>query len=276
MSTAFETSAESAASVRARTARVPDVALILGSGLGGYADSLEEAVAIPYDEIPHFHASTVKGHAGRLIVGTRFGLDVVAMQGRVHAYEGLGMHEVVHPLRTMWQLGARTLIVTNAAGGVNPAFRPADLMLISDHLNLTGSSPLVGANDERFGPRFPDMTEAYDPALRRLARTQAERLGVTLRDGVYAGMLGPAYETPAEVRMAAALGGDAVGMSTVPEVIAARHLGMRVLGISCITNVAAGLGEGALDHADVTDVAAQARAAFVSLLDGILGGLGDA
>ena len=198
------------------------------------------------------------------------------MQGRVHAYEGLGMHEVVHPLRTMWQLGARTLIVTNAAGGVNPAFRPADLMLISDHLNLTGSSPLVGANDERFGPRFPDMTEAYDPALRRLARTQAERLGVTLRDGVYAGMLGPAYETPAEVRMAAALGGDAVGMSTVPEVIAARHLGMRVLGISCITNVAAGLGEGALDHADVTDVAAQARAAFVSLLDGILGGLGDA
>lgn len=267
---AFEATAAAAESIAARLDVKPTVALVLGSGLGAYADTLEEAVAIPYDEIPGFHVSTVTGHAGRLVVGRRHGLDVVAMQGRVHAYEGLDMQQVVFPLRTLWQLGARALIVTNAAGGVNPMFRPADLMLIRDHLNLTGGSPLVGANDERFGPRFPDMTAAYDAAYGELARAAAASLGFSLQEGVYAGMLGPAYETPAEVRMVRALGGDAVGMSTVPEVIAARHMGMRVLGISCITNAAAGLGHEVLDHSDVTEVAARVRERFIALVDAIL------
>lgn len=270
MTEAFEASAAAAAFVRTRTDRVPRVALILGSGLGAFADTLEDATAVPYAEIPDFHASTVVGHAGQLVVGERFGVPIVAMQGRVHAYEGLPTSAVVHPLRTMWQLGARTLIVTNAAGGVNPSYRPADLMLIRDHLNLTGSNPLIGPNDERFGPRFPDMTESYDPALGALARASADAVGLTLHEGVYAGLLGPTYETPAEVRMLRTLGADAVGMSTVPEVIAARHAGMRVLGISCITNAAAGLGDEALDHSEVTEVAAQVRARFIQLLEGVL------
>ncbi len=272
----FDASHAAAELIRTRTDRSPCIALILGSGLGSYADELEDAVAIPYGEIPNFAVSTVAGHAGRLVVGTRHGLDVVAMQGRVHAYEGLGLDRVVFPLRTMWQLGARTLIVTNAAGAVNPGFVPGDLMVIRDHLNLTGCNPLIGDNDERFGPRFPDMTETYTPELRTLAHTTANDLGFTLREGVYTGLLGPTYETPAEIRMLRALGGDAVGMSTVPEVIVARHAGMRVLGLSCITNLGAGLSGEALDHSEVTEVAARIRARFVALLDGILLRLGGA
>ncbi len=270
MSNAFEATARAADAVREHTDRVPSIALILGSGLGAFADTLEDAVAIPYAQIPGFHTSTVVGHAGQLVVGQRFGLDIVAMQGRVHAYEGLDARQVVFPLRTLWQLGARTLIVTNAAGGVNANFNAADLMLIRDHLNLTGDSPLIGPNVPEFGPRFPDMTEAYDRALGAIAIEEAKRLNIPLREGVYAGLLGPAYETPAEVKMIRALGGDAVGMSTVPEVIAARHMSMRVLGISCITNVAAGLGDSPLDHSEVTDVAAQVRDSFIALVEGIL------
>ena len=266
----FEASVSAANFVRSRVDRTPTIALILGSGLGAFADELEDAVKIPYGEIPNFHASTVTGHAGQLVVGRKWGLDVVAMQGRVHAYEGLGMKQVVFPLRTMWQLGARTLIVTNAAGGVNPAFKPADLMCIRDHLNLTGDNPLTGENDERFGPRFPDMTTAYTPRLREVAKSVASGLGFDLREGVYAGMLGPAYETPAEVQMVHRLGGDAVGMSTVPEVIVASHMKMEVLGISCITNAAAGLTGEALDHSEVTDVATMVRERFISLVDGVL------
>ena len=266
----FEASVSAAAFVRSKLDRSPTIALILGSGLGAFADELEDAVKIPYGEIPNFHASTVAGHAGQLVVGRKWGLDIVAMQGRVHAYEGLGMKQVVFPLRTMWQLGARTLIVTNAAGGVNPAFKPADLMCIRDHLNLTGDNPLTGENDERFGPRFPDMTTAYTPRLREVAKSVASGLGFDLREGVYAGMLGPAYETPAEVQLVHRLGGDAVGMSTVPEVIVASHMKMEVLGISCITNAAAGLTGEALDHSEVTDVATMVRERFISLLDGVL------
>ncbi|MFT6396506.1 MAG: purine-nucleoside phosphorylase [Bradymonadia bacterium] len=270
----FEASVEAADFIRSRADRAPTIALILGSGLGAYADELEQAVKIPYSEIPNFHASTVSGHAGQLVLGRKFGLNIVAMQGRVHAYEGLGMKQVVFPLRTMWQLGARTLIVTNAAGGVNPDFKPADLMCINDHLNLTGGSPLTGPNDDRFGPRFPDMTHAYTPSLQTVAHATAAELGFTLHDGVYAGMLGPAYETPSEVRMVRALGGDAVGMSTVPEVLVASHMKMRVLGISCITNAAAGITGEALDHSEVTDVAKMVRERFIALVDGVLGRIG--
>lgn len=266
----FALAEEAADAIRRHTSIVPKVALILGSGLGAYANSLEDAVWIPYGEVPHMHVSTVAGHAGRFVVGTRHGLPVIAMQGRLHAYEGHDHAAVVYPLRVMQRLGAETLIVTNAAGGIDASFRAGDLMLITDHLNLTGRTPLLGHNDERFGPRFPDMTDAYDPALRALAAKVGARQELVLREGVYAGMLGPAYETPAEVRMVQALGGHAVGMSTVPEVIAARHMGMKVLGISCITNVAAGLGDDVLDHDDVQDVAAGARTKFVGLVDGVL------
>jgi purine-nucleoside phosphorylase len=276
MTLSFEDAQSAADVLRARDARVPSVALILGSGLGAFAESLESPTFIPYREVPNVPVSTVAGHAGRFVIGTRHNVGVIAMQGRVHAYEGHEPSAVVFPLRVMRLLGASTLIVTNAAGGIAPGFRAGDLMLITDHLNLTGRTPLLGENDERFGPRFPDMTDAYSPALRALAHEVATTLGQTLREGVYGGMLGPAYETPAEVRMVGALGGHAVGMSTVPEVIAARHMAMQVLGISCITNIAAGLGDDVLDHDDVQHVAAQSRARFVALVDGVLARLGQA
>jgi len=259
--------------IRRRCDRVPEVALILGSGLGSYADGLEDVERIPYAEIPHFPRSSVVGHKGQLVLGTKHGQNIIAMQGRVHAYEGVGIAQVVLPLRTMRALGAKTLIVTNAAGGVNRGFAVADLMVIRDHINLSGANPLVGPNEDQLGPRFPDMTEAYDPTLAELALRVASDLGFPLQQGVYAGVLGPSYETPAEIHMLGVMGADVVGMSTVPEVIAARHMGMRVLGISCVTNMAAGLGGAALDHAEVTTVAAQVRTRFVALLDGVLGGL---
>ncbi|MCB9660104.1 MAG: purine-nucleoside phosphorylase [Sandaracinaceae bacterium] len=251
----------------------PEIALVLGSGLGGLADGFSEAVAIPYDELPGMPTSTVVGHRGRLVLGHFEGRACVAMQGRVHLYEGHSPSTVALGVRLMRGLGAHTLLVTNAAGGVREDLRPGDLMLITDQLNLTARTPLLGRNDDALGPRFPDMSAAYDPALRDLARRAAQGLAIGLPEGIYAGVLGPQYETPAEVRMLRALGGDAVGMSTVLEVIAARHCGLRVLGLSCITNAAAGLGEEALDHADVERVARRAHASFEALVRAIVSGM---
>ncbi|MEM1414697.1 MAG: purine-nucleoside phosphorylase [Myxococcota bacterium] len=259
-----------AADVREHTARIPEVALVLGSGLGAYADTLEERVAIPYAQIRGMPESGVSGHAGQLVLGTAEGVSVVAMQGRVHLYEGHEPHEVVFGLRLMLHLGAQTVIVTNAAGGVNPAFAPGDLMVLSDQLNLTGTSSLLGPNPGALGPRFPPMNDAFDPELREIAEEAGRALGFDLGQGVYAGLLGPAYETPAEVRMLRTLGADAVGMSTVLEVLAARHMGARVLGISCITNAAAGLSPTAPSHDEVKEVADQVKVRFVPLLGAVL------
>ena len=251
-------------------ARGVDVAMVLGSGLGDYADGLDGADAIPYSEIPHMPGSSVSGHAGNLVVGDKAGHRVIAMQGRTHLYEGRSPHEVVFGVRLMAQLGARTLIITNAAGGISPAFVAGDLMAITDQLNLTGSSSLIGPTGETLGERFVDMTAAFDSDLIKTASRVATELGFDLQRGVYAGLLGPAYETPAEVRMLRALGADAVGMSTVLEVLAARQLGLRVLGISCISNLAAGIAEGPLSHDDVKETANRVRMRFESLLCGVL------
>ena len=246
------------------------IGLILGSGLGGVAEEVQHAKRVPYTRLPHLAGSTVKGHAGELVAGEWQGHDVLVLAGRVHRYEGHSMEQVVLPVRMLAALGIHTLIVSNAAGSVHPRLQPGDLMLISDPINFQGQNPLIGPNDERLGPRFPDMTVAYDAALREQARQIAQQQGLTLHEGVYAAVLGPSYETPAEIRMLAAMGADAVGMSTVPEVIAARHMGVRVLGLSCITNLGAGLGQGTLDHAHVGEVAGQATARMVSLLGGIV------
>jgi purine-nucleoside phosphorylase len=253
--------------------RWPRVGLILGSGLGGYADGLNGAAAIDYVDIPHFPRSHVAGHAGRLVFGERAGAHCVAMQGRVHVYEGYSAAAVAFTARVLIALGARVLIITNAAGGVNPAWPAGTLMLIRDHIDLLRDHPLRGPNDDRLGPRFPDMTAAYAPELRKLVRGAAATAGIALTEGVYAAMPGPTYETPAEVRMLHLLGADAVGMSTVPEVYAARHMGTRVIGISCITNQAAGITGEALSHDEVTQTAARVRTTFESLLDGVLAAL---
>ena len=254
--------------------RNPCVALILGSGLGSFADRLEDAVKIPYDEITGFPTSSVAGHAGQLVVGQLEGVQCVAMQGRVHYYEGYSMAEVTFPARVMIRLGASTLIVTNAAGGISDGMEPGTLMLIRDHLNLTGDNPLRGRNDPEAGTRFPDMTTAYDADLRNAAHRAAAAVGTELAEGVYVGLSGPTYETPAEVQMLARLGADATGMSTVPEVIVANHMGARVLGISCITNKAAGLSDFPLSHDEVTETAARVRTTFEALLTQILRELG--
>lgn len=249
--------------------RLPTVGLILGSGLGAFADRFEDPLAIPYRDIPHYPESGVEGHAGRLVLGRAGGVDCVAMQGRVHYYEGHDLRTVTFPARTLILLGARTLIVTNAAGGISRDLGVGSLMLIRDHLNLTGVNPLRGPNDERLGPRFPDLTEAYAPELRHLAHRAAEALGEGFAEGVYVGLAGPSYETPAEIEMLRRLGGDAVGMSTVPEVIVANHMGARVLGISCITNMAAGFGA-ELSHAEVTETTKRVESTFMALLTRIL------
>ncbi len=230
-----------AAQITARTDCRPTIAIVLGSGLGALADSVENAVAIPYTELSNWPQSTVPGHSGRLVIGQLEHRDVLVMQGRVHFYEGLGMARVTYPIRVMQRLGIRTLIVTNAAGGLDPAYRPGDLMLIKDHLNLPGLAghhPLLGPNNEELGTRFPSLTNAYDPGLRRLARAVAHDLNLSLHEGVYAYLSGPAFETPAEIRMLRILGANAVGMSTAPEVVVANHAGMRVMGISGISNSA--------------------------------------
>lgn len=246
------------------------IGLVLGSGLGGVADQVQEARRVKYDRLPHMAGSSVVGHAGELVVGRWQGHEVLVLAGRVHRYEGHTLEEVVMPVRMLAALGIHTLIVSNAAGSVRTDLAPGDLMLISDHINFQGQNPLVGHNDTRLGPRFPDMTTAYDADLRTLAHQVAARQNLALKEGVYAAVLGPSYETPAEVRMLRALGADAVGMSTVPEVIAARHMGVRVLGLSCITNLGAGLGTGTLDHAHVGEVAGQATERMVSLLGGVV------
>lgn len=248
----------------------PEIALILGSGLGALADEIENAEYFAYSDIPHFPVSTVQGHAGRLVIGTLEGKKVVAMQGRFHYYEGYKMEEVTFPVRVMKLLGVEKLIVTNAAGAVNTSFNPGDLMLISDHLNLTGDNPLIGGNLEKFGPRFPDMSNAYSKELRDRVKEIAKSIGVELQEGVYAAMSGPTYETPAEVKMVRILGGDAVGMSTVPEVIIAVHSGIQVVGISCMTNMAAGILEQPLDHSEVMETSARVREKFTTLMKNLI------
>ena len=245
--------------VRGRTELRPVVGVVLGSGLGALADRLEGAVSIPYQEIPEFPAVSVAGHAGRLVVGTLGGVPLAAMQGRVHAYEGWSAEDVVFGVRLLAATGVRALLVTNAAGAVNPGLAPGDLVRITDHLNLTGLNPLTGPNDDRIGPRFPDMSQAYDPQLGALLHESAGRLGIALGAGLYAGVAGPSYETPAEIRMLRTLGADLVGMSTVLEVIAARHAGLRVAAISLVTNLAAGLAGRPLSHEDVLAAGEGAR-----------------
>ena len=242
-----------------------EVGLILGSGLGELADEIEDRVVIQYTDIPSFPVSTVEGHAGQLVCGTLGGKKVIALQGRFHYYEGYTMEVVTFPIRVMSELGVESMIVTNAAGGVNRDFTPGDLMMITDHINFFGTNPLIGANDEEQGPRFPDLSQAYDLEYQTFIKEAASELDLPLKEGVYFGMTGPTYESPAEIRMINTLGGDSVGMSTAPEVIVARHAGIRVAGISCITNFAAGLG-GELNHEDVIEVSTKIRSSFKSLV----------
>jgi purine-nucleoside phosphorylase len=257
---------EAVSAVQASTKIVPAVGVVLGSGLGAWADSLSSLDRIPYTDIPRMPQSTVVGHAGNLCLGLAGDVPVACLQGRVHLYEGHDPERVVFGVRLLARLGCRAILLTNAAGGLAPGFAPGDLMLISDHLNLMGKNPLSGPNIEAFGPRFPDMTEAYDPALRAAAREAAAETGTTLHEGVYAGLLGPTYETPAEIRMIGTLGASAVGMSTVPEVIALRHMGVPAAAISCITNLAAGISKTRLDHSEVEATARATRDRFTALL----------
>jgi purine-nucleoside phosphorylase len=257
---------EACSFVGAGTKLRPGVGLVLGSGLGAFADEVAAARTLDYQAIPHFPRSTVSGHRGRLIVGSFRGVPLAVMSGRVHAYEGYSAQEVAFPTRVLGALGVETLLVTNAAGAINTAFRAGELMMITDHLNLTGLNPLVGPQQDLSGPRFPDMTEAYHPKLQAACEASARRIGLVLRKGVYAGLLGPSYETPAEIRMLRALGADAVGMSTVLEVIAATQAGIKVLGISCLTNMAAGILPRKLDHREVMETGEKVRGIFIELL----------
>jgi purine-nucleoside phosphorylase len=255
----YDRASEAARYISAKAAeRMPRAAIVLGSGLGGVADAITDAIEVPYDEIPYFVRSTVEGHAGKMIIGSLSGVNVVAMKGRFHFYEGYSMEEVTLPIRVFALMGIKTIVLTNAAGGTAPYLSPGSLMLITDHINMMGDNPLRGPNDERFGVRFPDMTAAYTPAYIEIAHDVAREIGVKLAEGVYLGLRGPTYETPAEVRMYAKLGGDALGMSTVGEVIVAHHSGMKVLAISCITNVAAGLTRNQINHEEVMEVGARA------------------
>ncbi|WP_372503634.1 purine-nucleoside phosphorylase [Acididesulfobacillus acetoxydans] len=256
--------------VRRKISQVPELGIILGSGLGPLAEVVENRTEIPYREIPNFPVSTVEGHAGQAVFGRLQGKEVVVMQGRFHYYEGYSMREVTLPVRVMQVLGVKGLIVTNAAGGINAAYKPGDLVLIKDHINLLGDNPLRGANLDDLGLRFPDLSEGYDREWRKKALQVAGETGVRLEEGVYAAMLGPSYETPAEIRFLRTIGADLVGMSTVPEVIAANHGGMRVLGISCVTNMAAGVLPQKLSHLEVMETAERIEKEFVSLVQKII------
>ena len=259
--------AENAArTIRGRMTEDARIAIVLGSGLGGFAEEFEDPVTMPYQQIPGFVSSTAQGHVGSLVVGKVEQVPVIAMQGRVHFYEGYSLEEVTFPIRTFKLLGVNTLILTNAAGGIDVQLSQGALMVISDHLNLMGVNPLRGANDERFGPRFPDMSEVYSRELQELVIEEARSLGVTVRRGIYAGLAGPSYETPAEIHMLRAFGADAVGMSTVPEAIVARQMGLKVLGISCITNMAAGISEQPINHEEVMETGQRVRETFTKLL----------
>ncbi|MGG1618625.1 purine-nucleoside phosphorylase [Paenibacillus sp. NRS-1782] len=271
MSTANQTTIQEAADyIRAKSGIRPEIGLILGSGLGIIADLIQDGISIPYQDIPHFPVSTVEGHEGELLLGTIEGRAVVMMKGRFHMYEGYGPQLTAFPVRVMKQLGIQSLLVTNAAGGVNTSYESGDLMVISDHLNLTGQNPLIGPNDAALGVRFPDMSEAYSRRLREIAKQTAAQQGFSLQEGVYAGLLGPNYETPAEIVMLRTLGADAVGMSTVSEVIVARHAGIEVLGFSCITNMAAGILDQPLSHDEVMETAEKVREKFLNLVLAII------
>jgi len=259
--------------IRARTTVEPRIAVVLGSGLGGFADDFEEPVAIPYDEIPGFSRSTAQGHAGRMVIGKIDGIPVLAMQGRLHYYEGYSLEEVTFPVRTFGLLGIKTLVLTNASGGINVQLSQGALMVISDHLNLMGVNPLRGANDERFGPRFPDMSAVYSAELQELVVEEAKAIGTEVRRGIYGALSGPSYETPAEIHLLRNLGADAVGMSTVPEAIVARHMGLEVLGISCITNMAAGISDEPINHEDVMATGDRVRETFTELLRRVIGAI---
>ena len=256
--------------IRSRTSLQPEIGLILGSGLGDYADTLENTVHIPFGDIPGFPVPTVAGHSGALVIGTKCGKTVAVAQGRIHYYEGLPQQVITLPVRVMAALGVKTLVLTNACGGINTNFRPGDLMLISDHINFSGANPLIGPNLDAFGPRFPDMSDLYTASLRRCIRENAAAAGIPLQEGVYAMYSGPNYETPAEIRMFRILGADTVGMSTVPEALVAGHCGMQVVGVSCVTNMAAGVLPRKLNHAEVMETAARVRSVFARLVDIIL------
>ena len=265
------TLAESAAKfVLTQTSLRPRVGLVLGSGLGGFADSLSEASRIPYVKIPAFPRSTAIGHAGQMVMGKAGSVSVAAMQGRVHLYEGYSAQEVAFPMRVFGRMGIRAVILTNAAGGINLSYQQGALVLVRDHINLQGANPLVGTNDDRFGVRFPDMTQAYAKDYREMARGEAGKLGMTLHEGVYAGLLGPSYETPAEIAYLRTIGADLVGMSTVAEVIAARHMAMKVLAISCVTNMAAGILDQPLSHEEVMETGERVKGVFEALLKAVL------
>ena len=256
--------------IKKQTNLCPDIGLVLGSGLGDYADTLEEAVRIPYADIPNFPVPTVPGHSGAMVFGKKCGQTVVVLQGRIHYYEGLPQKEITLPIRVLAALGVKTVVLTNACGGVNLSFKPGDLMLISDHINFSGSNPLIGANLDAFGPRFPDMSDLYTASIRAAIKEKASAAGIELQEGVYAMYSGPNYETPAEIRMFRIMGADTVGMSTVPEALVAGHCGMQVVGISCITNMAAGILPVKLSHAEVMETADLVHDKFQKLLDILL------
>jgi purine-nucleoside phosphorylase len=266
----YERVEEAAAAIRSRCGALPDTAIVLGSGLGDFAETLLDAIATPYADLPHWPASTVVGHAGKLVIGNVAGRRVAALAGRVHFYEGHPLSTVVFATRVMGRLGVKQLILTNAAGGINTGFAQGGLMIIDDHINMLGTNPLVGANDDRLGVRFPDMSEVYSSRLRAIADSAAKAKGVPVSHGIYVAVHGPSYETPAEIRFFRTIGADAVGMSTVPEAIAARHMGIEVLGISCITNMAAGVLPQPLVHDEVMETARRVRGSFIALLEGIL------
>ena len=269
----YERAEKAARVIRARTDADVSVAIVLGSGLGAFADELTDSTSIRYDEIPSFARATVEGHAGRLVIGKTNNVTVAAMQGRFHFYEGYSLEEVTFPIRVLKLLGVRTLILTNAAGSLNTEFTPGSLMVITDHINLLGVNPLVGPNDDRFGPRFPDLTSVYARRLQDLVISEANAIGLDMRRGIYAALSGPSYETPAEIHMVRTLGADAVGMSTVPEAIVARHMNMEVIGISCITNLAAGVSNRPVDHSQVIATGERVRAEFTELLRRVVGRL---
>src|SRR5215204_4337389 len=266
----YDQVSEAAEAIRTRVSEIPAIGVVLGSGLGDFANSLDDRVAIPYGDLPHWPKSNVIGHEGKLVVGKSRGRTIAALAGRVHLYEAHDVRTVTFAVRVLGVLGVKTLILTNAAGGVNTRFFQGALMVIDDHINLSGANPLTGDNEDRFGPRFPDMTEVYSSRLRGIADRAGKALGLQLPHGIYVALLGPSYETPAEIRYLRTIGADAVGMSTVHEAIAARHMGMDVLGISCITNMAAGVLPQPLNHDEVMETARRVRGSFIALLEGIL------
>jgi purine-nucleoside phosphorylase len=266
----FSRASRAAKFILAKTKLRPRIAVVLGSGLGGFADEFERAVKIPYAKIPHFPRSTAIGHVGRLVIGTVGGVPVAGMQGRVHLYEGYSVKDVTFPVRVFARMGIRAVILTNAAGGLDSGYSQGCLVTLKDHMNLQGVNPLIGPNDDRFGVRFPDMSKVYDPQFRRFVAEEAKRLGLPQHEGVYAALAGPSYETPAEIRYLRGIGADLVGMSTVPEVIAARHSGIRVLGISCVTNMGAGMLDQPITAEEVLETGARVRGQFVALLRAVI------